>query len=329
MRRRDLLAFSAAAAAFTPPGAVAQPKDRIRRLAVVFARDPTPTIDRYITNLETELNALGWRKDENLHIDYHVVDINQDAIDTAVREVLAADPEIILVSKTPVTRALVRATRTIPIVFVTVVDPVGSGFVESLSHPGGNVTGFVEVEPEVSGKLLQLLKEIAPTVNRVGMLFNPEKAPGHGEIYVGPFEEAGRSLRVTATPAPVHDMHDIETVMAAFAAAPGGGVLVSSDSFLSSHADEIIALAERFRLPTVYSGQQYVARGGLLGRGGNDPPMRRSASYVDRILRGAKPADLPVQLPTKFQLLINLKTAKALGLTVPPSLLGQADEVIE
>jgi putative ABC transport system substrate-binding protein len=329
MRRRDLLAMVAGAVASWMRDTVAQSQDRMRRLAVVFAKDPTPIIDSRIANLEIALNSLGWRKDENLHIDYRIVEINQDAIDTAVRETLAANPEIILTSKTPMTRAFLRATRTIPIVFMVVVDPVGSGFVESLSHPGGNVTGFAELEPELSGKLLQLLKEIAPKVNRVGMLFNPDTAPGRGEIYVGPFEKAGRSLGVSATPAPVHDLHDIETVMAALAAAPGGGILVSSDSFLSSHGDEIIALAERFRLPTVYSGRNYVARGGLLGRGIKPDLMREEASYVDRILKGAKPADLPVQGPSKFELLINLQTAKQLGLTVPQSLLAQADEVIE
>ena len=328
MRRRDLLAFSAALGWSLAAGA--QPADRKRRLAVVLAKDPPEVIDRYVANLEAGLNSLGWRKNENLHIDYRVVDINQDAIDTAVRETLAADPEIILTSKTPITRALSRATRTIPIVFIVVVDPVGSGFVESLARPGGNVTGFVEVEPEVSGKLLQLLKEIAPTVDRVGMLFNPDTAPGHGQIFIGPFEAAGRSLGVSTTLAPVHSLHDIETVMAALAAAPGGGVLVSSDSFLSGHTDEIIALAERYRLPTVYSGRQYVPRGGLLGRGTvGYGLMPRAASYVDRILKGAKPADLPVQQPTQFELLINLKTARALGLTVPQSLLTQADDVIE
>jgi putative ABC transport system substrate-binding protein len=330
MRRRDLLALVAGAASSWARGAVAQPTDRLRRLAVVFAKDPSPTIDGYIATLETALNSLGWRKEENLHIDYRVVDINQDAIDTAVRESLAADPEVILASKTPITRALLRATRTIPIVFVVVVDPIGSGFVESLSHPGGNVTGFVELEPSMAGKLLQLLNEIAPLVNRVGLLFNPDTAPGHGEIFIGPFEAAARSLGVTATPAPVHDLHDIETVMAALTAAPGGGVLVSSDSFLSSHTDEIIALAERFRLPAAYSGRGYAARGGLLSRGSTPTEIiRGAASYVDRILKGAKPADLPVQQPTKFELWINLKTAKALGLTVPQSLLASADGVIE
>jgi putative ABC transport system substrate-binding protein len=261
-----------------PRGAVAQPADRMRRLAVVFAKDPTPIMDVYIATLETALNSLGWRKDENLHIDKRIVDIDQEAIDRAVRETLATDPEIIVASKTPITRALLRATRTIPIVFVIVVDPIGSGFVESLARPGGNVTGFVELEPAVSGKLLQLLKEIAPMVNRAGLLFNPDTAPGHGEIYVGAFEEAGRSLGVTTTTAPVHDLHDIETVMAALAAAPGGGVLVSSDSFLSSHTDEIIALAKRFRLPAVYSGRGYATRGGLLSRGSISTEAVRGAA---------------------------------------------------
>jgi putative ABC transport system substrate-binding protein len=328
MRRRDLLAFSAATAALRARVAHgAQPADRLRRLAIVVGK--SRTIDTLVVVLEDALRSLGWRKDDNLHIDYRVVDINQNAIDTAVRESLATDPEIIVAQYTPITRALLRATRTIPIVFVTVVDPIGSGFVESLARPGGNVTGFVEVEPTVVGKSLQLLKEIAPTMNRVELLYNPDTAPGHGEIFFGPFDAAGQSLGMTTIQVPVHDLHDIETTMAALAAAPDGGVVVASDSFLTRHFDEIIALAERLRLPTIYPARVFNL-GGLISYGPDVTDIfRRAASYVDRILKGEKPADLPVQQPTKFILGINLKTAKAIGLSVPQSLLQRADEVIE
>jgi putative ABC transport system substrate-binding protein len=191
------------------------------------------------------------------------------------------------------------------------------------------VTGFVEVEPTVVGKSLQLLKEIAPTVNRVELLYNPDTAPGHGEIFFGPFDAAGQSLGMTTIQVPVHDLHDIETTMAALAAAPGGGVVIGSDSFLTRHFDEIIALAERLRLPTIYPARAFTL-GGLISYGADVTDIfRRAASYVDRILKGAKPGDLPVQQPTKFILGINLKTAKAIGLSVPQSLLQRADEVIE
>jgi putative ABC transport system substrate-binding protein len=327
MRRRDLFAVLGGAAASWARGAVAQPKDRLRRLAIVTGS--SPGTDFNVTALEDALRSLGWRKDDNLHIDYRKVDIvNQEAVDSAVKESVAADPEIIVAEYTPITRALLRATRTIPIVFVIVIDPVGSGFVESLGRPGGNVTGFVEIEPTIVGKWLQLLKEIAPGANRVGLLYNPDTTPGHGEIFFGPFNAAAQSLAVTAIRLSVHDVHDIETAMAGLADTPGGAVVVSSDSFLAGHFGEIIALAERLRLPTIASSGYQL--GCLITYGANQADVfRRSASYVDRILKGEKPAELSVQQPTKFMLGINLKTAKELGLTVPPSLLAQADGVIE
>ena len=222
-----------------------------------------------------------------------------------------------------------QETRTIPIVFAILADPVGSGFVASFPRPGGNVTGFILMEPTMAGKWLELLKEVAPGVARVACLFNPATAP-YAEYYLNPFKAAAPSFGVEAIPAPVRDTSELESVIAAQAREPNGGLIVMPDSFLNVHRAEIISLAARYRLPTVYPWRFFAELGGLLSYG-NDmhDNWRRAATYADRILKGAKPSELPVQAPVKFDLVINLKTAKALGLDVPPTLLARADEVIE
>jgi len=224
---------------------------------------------------------------------------------------------------------MLEQTRTIPVVFVIVADPIGSGFVQSLARPGANATGFTIMEPTIAGKWLELLKEIAPRVSRVAFLFNPATTP-YRDIYLKPFKAAAESLAVEAIAAPVHDRAELESVVAAHAREPSAGLIVMPDGFLNVHRAEIVALAARYRLPTIYPWRFFTEIGGLLSYGSMQSDMfRTAATYVDRILRGERPAELPVQAPTKYELVVNLKTAKALGLEVPALLQQRADEVIE
>jgi putative tryptophan/tyrosine transport system substrate-binding protein len=253
-----------------------------------------------------------------------------DVMHTFAKELVDLQPDVILADSTPVTAALKRATLTIPIVFAVVADPVGSGFVASIPHPGGNITGFSSVEASIASKWLELLTGVAPDLERVAMIFNPDTAP-YIKSYVLPFfEAAARSLKVALIAAPVHGDAEIETAITALGREPGGGLLGMPDNFVEIHRALIISLAARSNVPAVYQTPVIARDGGLLSYGADFRDIfRRSASYVDRILRGAKPSELPVQLPIKYQLVINLRTAKALGLTVPPSIVVSADEVIE
>jgi putative ABC transport system substrate-binding protein len=245
------------------------------------------------------------------------------------KELVALEPDLILSHITPTTAALLQQTRTIPIIFATVSDPIGSSFVASFSRPGGNVTGFTSIEPTMAGKWLELLKEIAPRVARVAFLFNPVTAP-YAEYFLNPLKVAAPSLGVEVIAAPVRDTSELESVVAAQAREPNSGLIVTPDSFMDVHRAEITSLAARFHLPAVYPFRQFSEVGGLLSYGNDQlDNFRRAAVYVDRILRGAKPSELPVQAPVKFELVINLKTAKALGFNVPPLLQQRADEVIE
>jgi putative ABC transport system substrate-binding protein len=245
------------------------------------------------------------------------------------KELVALQPDLILSNTTPTTAALLRETRTVPIVFALIADPVGSGFVASFPRPGGNVTGFVVTEGSLGGKWLELLKEIAPRIARVAILFNPIAAT-YAEYWLNPFKAAAAAMALEAIAAPVHDKSELETVIAALAREPNAGFAVMPDSFTDAHRREITSLADRYHLPAIYAYRFFSVAGGLLSYGIDlTDNFRRAASYADRILKGEKPADLPVQAPTKYVLTINLKTAKSLGLTVPPSLLARADEVIE
>jgi len=245
------------------------------------------------------------------------------------KELVALQPDVILSQITPTTAALLQHTRTIPIIFATVSDPVGSGFVASFARPGGNVTGFTSIEPTMAGKWLELLKEIAPRVARVAFLFNPVTAR-YAEYFLNPLKAASPSLGVEAIAAPVRDTSELESVVAALASEPNSGLIVMPDSFTDIHRAEITSLAARYRLPAVYPFHQFAEVGGLLSYGNDQRDNhRRAAGYVDRILRGAKPSELPVEAPVKFELVINLKTAKTLGLDVPVQLQQRADEVIE
>ena len=327
MRRREILALLGGAAVLQPRILRAQQADRVRHIGVLG----TQTAERaaVLAAFEEALQALGWRKGGNLRIDYRLTEANREQLRAAAKEIVALDPEIILVQSTPATDELSRLTKTIPIVFVHVSDPVGSGFVASFARPGGNVTGFTDIEQSLGGKWLQLLKEIAPSLTRTALIFNPDTTPGHGNFFLDPFQAAAPVVGILAAPAPVHDLPEIEAAVAALA--PDGGLVVTPESFVSGrYHTEIIALAERFRVPTVYPYPIHSAKGGLMSYGISSIDLyRRAATYVDKILKGTKPADLPVQEPTKFDLVINLKTAAALGLTVPPTLLARADEVIE
>jgi putative tryptophan/tyrosine transport system substrate-binding protein len=246
------------------------------------------------------------------------------------KELVELQPDVIIVGGTPNTAALRRETRTIPIVFVNVSDPVGAGFVAGLPHPGGNITGFIDLETGMASKWLDLLTQIAPGVERVAMMFNPDTAPGGGSYFRPSFEAAARSLQVEQIAAPVHSDAEIETVITSLGREPGGGLVVMADTFTLVHRKPIIWLAAQNNIPAIYWQSVFARDGGLLSYGPDQADnWRRSASYVDRILRGAKPADQPVQLPVKFEMALSAKTAKALGLTVPQSILLRTDVVIE
>jgi putative ABC transport system substrate-binding protein len=290
----------------------------------------TPEYVAAIAALEQALGALGWKQGENLRIDDHWSAGSEEGARSAAQDIIPLNPDVIVGQSAAVIEALKSTIRTTPIVFLHVADPVIYGFVSNLARPEANVTGITNIVPSIGAKWLQLLKEIAPAVTRATMLVNPDTQPDRGAIFLKPFEAAAYSLGVTSVTGEVHDLEGIETLMAGLAKDTGGGVVVIPDAFFASHSTQIVALAERFRLPAVYPYRYYVAQGGLLSYGvSNVDLFRQAAPYVDRILRGAKPSDLPVQQPTRFQLVINIKTAKALDLAIPPALQASADELIE
>ncbi len=275
------------------------------------------------------LQELGWKRGTNLEVDLRWGASNNERIQMIAKELVAAQPDVIQVTTTPGTAAVLRETRTIPVVFSIVSDPVGAGFVASLPHPGGNATAFINIESSMGGKWLELLKEVAPHVSRVTLLFDPTTGP-QANYYQEPIEAAARSLAIALKSAPVGDVAAIETEIAATVQERDTGLVVFPDIFTFTHRDLIVSLANRRNLPAVYPFTVFASAGGLVSYGVDLLDLqRRAAGYVDRILKGTKPEDLPVQLPTKFELAVNLKTAKALGLTIPESLLARADEVIE
>ena len=273
---------------------------------------------------------MGWERGRNIGIDYRWKAVDEKSRQQLAKELVALQPDLMLAQSTPTTAALLQQTSTIPIVFLSVGDPVGEGFVAGLSRPGHNVTGFINMEASMSGKWVELLKEITPSVTRVAILFNPATAPRGGSYYLDSFKSAAQSLGLQTIAATVHDSSEIESIIAAQAREPNTGLVVTSDVFPLVHRTEITALVARYRLPTVYPYRQFAEVGGLLSYG-NDlrDNYRRAATYTHRILRGEQPSELPVQVPVKFELVINLKAANALGLKVPPTLLARADEVIE
>jgi putative tryptophan/tyrosine transport system substrate-binding protein len=293
-------------------------------------RENDPEAKGYLSAFVQGLAELGWTDGRNMRIELRWAAGDVDRARILAKGLVDLQPDVILASTTPVTAALQRETRTIPIVFALVGDPVGEGFVAGLPRPGGNITGFKSQEDTMAGKMLGLLTEIAPGVQRVAIVFNPDTAAGGGSYFLPAIEAAARSLKLSPITTRAHSDAEIETVMTSLGREPGGGLVVMPDVFMDVHRATIISLAARNHVPAVYFARGFSRDGGLLSYGPDFADIfRRSASYVDRILRGATPADLPVQFPTKFELVVNLKTARALGLTVPPSLLIAADEVIE
>ena len=330
MKRREFITMLGGAAVAWPLAARAQQGERMRRIGVLVPfPESEPVAQARVAAFREGLQKLGWTEGRNIRIDTRWGALDAEAMQRFAKELVGLQPDLILSQSTPNTAALLQQTRTIPIVFVQVTDPVGSGFVASISRPGGNVTGFSLAEQTMAGKWLELLKEIAPRVNRVALLFNPATAT-FAEIYLNSFKAAAASFAVEAIGAPVRSTSELEPVIAAQAREPNGGLIVMPDIFMTGHRSEITLLAARYRLPAVYPFRYFTEIGGLLSYG-NDPVdlVRRAATYADRILKGEKPSELPVQAPVKFELVINLKTAKALGLDVPWILQQRADEVIE
>jgi ABC-type uncharacterized transport system substrate-binding protein len=330
MRRREFIAGLAGAVAW-PMTARAQQRDRVRRIGVLLAFNETdPEAKGQLSGFTHGLSDLGWTEGRNLQTDVRWAGDDVNRMQTFARELVELQPNVILAYTTPATAALQRETQTIPIVFTVVGDPIGAGFVAGLPRPGGNITGFVTTEASMAGKWLELLAEIAPGLKRAAMMFNPDTATDHGSYYLPSFEAAAQSVKVPPIAAPIHSDVAIEAAITALARDPGGGLVVMPDAFTIVHRAPIILAAARHNVPAIYSRKVFAKDGGLLSYGLDQADLfRRAASYVDRILRGEKPAELPVQLPTKFEMAVNLKTAKALGLTVPPSIMLRADEVIE
>ena len=328
MRRRDLLAIIGATAAH-PLLARAQ-ENRVRRIALLSAGGPDDAeYHTYLVALREGLEDAGWVEGRNLELTIRWTAADTDLMRRAAQELVALKPELILSSSTPTTEALMRETNTIPIVFLIAIDPIGGGFVQSMAHPGGNITGFTNLDPKMTGKWLALLKQIAPSVTTVAIIFNPATEP-YFNVYLDDFKATAPALGVAVEAKPVHDAAELEAVLAELAQRQQTGIMPMPGSFSLVNRARITTIAARYRLPAIYSIRAFAEGGGLISYGNvNADNWRRAAAYADRILKGEKPADLPVQFPVKFELVINLKAAKEQGFAIPPTLLAQADQVIE
>jgi putative ABC transport system substrate-binding protein len=329
LRRREFIAGLGGATAAWPLAAHAQQGDRGRRIGVLMLLDEhDPAAKTYASAFTQALAGLGWTGGRNLRMDLRWYGDDTNRIRALAQELVGLQPDIIVTDSTPATVAVQRETRTIPIVFAIGVDPVASGLVPRLNQPGGNISGFAMYEASLGGKWLELLSEIAPGLKRAAIMFNPDTAPV--SAHMPSLETAARSLKLAPIIAPVHSDAEIEAAITRLGREPGGGLVVLGDPIMTAHRASIISAADRNNVPAFY-GQSYFARdGGLLSYGVDQvDTFRRAATYVDRILRGEKPGDLPVQFPTKFEMVVNLKTAKALSLTVPLTLQAIADEIIE
>ena len=330
IRRRKFLATLLGGAAAAWPLMVRAQGERMRRVAFLHPyAENDPEVRARVAAFRRGLEALGWIGNRNIRIEHLYSGGDLGQIQTYATELVRSVPDLIVGSGTPVIAALKQATDTIPVVFSVVNDPVRQGFVATLSHPGGNITGFTFIEFPLIGKWLEMLKEIAPSVRRITLIFNPATTPFYPS-FLREFGAAPASLAVELSASPVHDEVEMEAAIAAFARESGGGLIAAPDAFINTRRRLVMALAEQHGLPVIYPFRQFVAEGALISYGPDSIDIvRRSASYVDRILKGEKPADLPVQAPTKYELVINLKTAKALGLTVPMIMQMTADAVIE
>jgi ABC-type uncharacterized transport system substrate-binding protein len=330
MKRREFITLIGCAAVAWPLAARAQQGDRMRRIGVLVRHaEGDPEMQSWLAAFRQGLEKLGWSENRNLRVDYRFDSAGgADQVQVLAKELVGLQPDVILSEGTSTAAAFQRESRVIPIVFVAVSDPIGSGFIASLARPGGNLTGVMQYEATITGKWLAMLKEIAPGLARAALVANPKMTAY--DYFLRAAEAIASSLAIELVPSPIENAADIERTIESFARTPNGGLILPPDATTTSHRDLIIALAARHRLPAVYSVRVFVAAGGLMSYSTDRSDMyRQTASYVDRILRGADPAHLPVQAPIKYETAINLKTAKALGLTVPAGLLVAADEVIE
>jgi ABC-type uncharacterized transport system substrate-binding protein len=330
MRRRNFIASLASVTVARPLAARAQQPNRMRLIGVLMAyAESDSAAQSWLAAFRAALAKLGWTEGSNLRIELRWSAADPDKIRTFAKELVDLRPDAIFGQSTPAIGVLARETRTIPIVFAGVTDPIGAGFAANLAHPGGNITGFTVNDPAVGGKWVSLLKEIAPRTVRVALLFNPATAVPI-QFFMPSIQAAASSFPIEVSAAPVHAKDEVEGVIAAQARSPGGGLIVMPDAFNDANRELIIALAARYGVPATYYNRFFSEPGGLFSYGeARGEQFRLAAGYIDRILKGEKPADLPVQAPTKFELIINLTTAKALGLTIPASLLSLADELIE
>ncbi len=329
MRRREFIRLVGGAVVVWPLGTRAQQAERVRRIGVLISQAADDSeMEASLTGFRQGLERLGWSEGRNVSVDYRFAAGRAEHVEALAKELVALQPDIIIAQGTSVTAALQRESNKIPIVFVTVSDPIGSGFVASLPRPGGNITGLLMYEAGIIGKWMAMLKEIAPRLARAALVANPKVTVY--DYFLRAAEAAAPSLAIEIVPSPIESAGDIERVIDSIARVPNSGLLLPPDTTTITHRDLIVALAARHRLPAVYSLRVFVTAGGLMSYGTDVVEIfRLAATYADRILRGAKPAELPVQAPTKYETIVNLKTAKALGLDVPPSLIVRADQMIE
>jgi putative tryptophan/tyrosine transport system substrate-binding protein len=330
MRRREFITLASSAAIAWPLATRAQQPERMRRIGIFLAglAESDPEAQARVRAFVQGLDGAGWIEGRNIRIDIRWGRGLTANLRRFAAELVRLTPDVLLATGGTSISPLLEATQTIPIVFAQVPDPLGAGIVDSLSRPGGNATGFASFEYNIAGKWLELLKQIAPGATRIAILRDPNVAPGIGQFAV--IQAVAPSLRVELIPIKVKDANEMERSVAAFAGSANGGMVVTASAFAVAHRELIIKLAAQHKLPAIYFERHFVTAGALISYGGNSiEPYQLAAGYVDRILKGEKPADLPVQAPTKYELVINLKTARALGLEVPPSLLARADEVIE
>ncbi len=329
MRRREFIRLLGGTLAAQAIPASAQ-ELRVRTVGVLMGFANDAEAKARVEAFEQSLESEGWSVGQNLRIEYRYAEGDSARMQALAKELVEPKPDCVLGQSTPVTAVLMQATRTIPIVFVAVSDPIGSGFVASMARPGGNITGFTVLHASIAGKYLEILKEMVPQLARAAIMYNPNSVPGGGTFFSRPFIESATKLKVQPITAEVHDRSEIENAVMKLGRESGSGLILVPDNFMSVHRDLIISLTAQFRIPAIYPYRYFAEAGGLVSYGVDAiDQFRRASEYVSRILRGAKPADLPVQAPTKFELVINLRTAKALGLVIPKILLAGANQLIE